>query len=70
MTFNLSVDEFEAVLTLPDGTTRKVTKAEPSFKWTVPQTIKAGDHITGESTYRDGDTKDKNTGRILFEVVE
>lgn len=70
VTFNPSADEFEATFTLPDGTTRKVTKAEPSFKWIVPQTIKTGDQITGESSYRKDNTENKNTGRILFEVVE
>lgn len=70
VTFNPSTDEFETTFTLPDGTTQKVTKEEPSFKWIVPQTIKTGDQITGESTYREGDGASKSTGRILFEVVE
>lgn len=70
VTFNPSADENEATLTLPDGTIRKVTREEPSFKWTVPQTIKAGDQITGVSFYRKDDAVCKNTGRILFEVIE
>lgn len=70
VTLNPSADEFETTFTLPDGTIRKVTKAEPSFKWTVPQTIKTGDQITGKSTYCDGNVASKSTGKILFEVVE
>ncbi len=70
VTFKPTTNQNETTFTLPDGTTRKVTKAEPSFKWTVPQTIKTGDQITGESTFRDGDVASKSTGRILFEVVE
>lgn len=70
VTFKPSTNQNEATFTLPDGTTQRVTKAEPSFKWTVPQTIKTGDKITGESSYRDGDVASKSIGRILFEVVE
>lgn len=70
VTFKPTTNQNEATFTLPDGTTRKVTKVEPSFKWTIPQTIKSGDQITGENTYRDGDVASKSTGRILFEVVE
>lgn len=70
VTFNPSVDEFEAVLTLPDGTTRKVTRTEPSFKWTIPLTIKTGDQIAGVSSYHKDKVEYKKTGRILFEVVE
>lgn len=70
VTFDPSVDENDATFTLPDGTTRKVTRAEPSFKWTVPQTIKNGDQITGVSSYRKDNTEYKNRGRILFEVVD
>ncbi|MBO5427210.1 MAG: hypothetical protein J5996_02150 [Prevotella sp.] len=70
VTFKPTTNQNETTFTLPDGTTRKITKVEPSFKWIVPQTIKTGDQITGESTYRDGDVASKSTGRILFEVVE
>ncbi len=70
VTFNPSADENEATLTLPDGTIRKVTREEPSFKWTVPQTITTGDQITGISFYRKENVEYKNTGRILFEIVE
>ncbi len=70
VTFNPYADENEATLTLPDGTIREVTREEPSFKWTVPQTIKTGDKITGISFYRKDDAVCKNTGRILFEIVK
>lgn len=70
VTFKPSADENEATFTLPDGITRKLTRTEPSFKWTVPQTIKTGDQITGVSSYRKDDMEFKNTGRILFEVIE
>jgi len=67
--FNLSADESEAIFTLPDGTIRKLTRAESSFKWIVPQTIKSGDQIIGVSSYREGDAEYKSTGRVLFEVI-
>lgn len=70
VTFNPSVDEYEAVFTLPDGTIQNVTRTEPSFKWTVPLTIKSGDQITGVSSYRKDKAEYKNTGRILFEIAE
>ena len=69
VTFMPSADEHEATFTLPDGTIQKVTRENPSFKWTVPQIIKTGDQISGISSYVKDNVEYSNTGRILFEVV-
>lgn len=69
VSYTTQTDNFEITYTLPDGSTRVMTKAQPSFKWIVPQTIKTGDRINGEMKINKGGAIYKTTGQILFEVV-
>ena len=59
-------EESEAIISLPDGTTRKVTTQNPTFKWTVPADISKEMEITGESHYKRKGDECHERGRIIL----
>ena len=63
-------NETEAFFTMPDGTTQKVTTSSPSFKWIVPDNIKTGMEIKGESTYKKENTEYEASGKIILISIE
>lgn len=63
-------EEKEAYLSLPDGSTRKVTASSPSFKWTVPDNSFDGMVITGTSHYETDDAKYKESGLIILKAIQ
>lgn len=62
-------EESEAYISLPDGSTRKVTASSPSFKWTVPDNFFDGMEITGTSQYETDDTEYKESGLIILKAI-
>ena len=62
--------ETEAYFTLPDGTTRKLTVSEPTFKWIVPEDFVSGMQIKGESHYETDDNIYNMTGVITLITLE
>lgn len=62
-------EEKEACISLPDGSTRKVTTSSPSFKWTVPDNFTDGMEITGTSHYETDDAEYNVSGLIILKAI-
>lgn len=63
-------EETEAVISLPDGTTQRVTTSKPSFTWIVPDDGSQGMKITGESHYERKGDKEFGTGSIILTTIK
>lgn len=63
-------EQTEAYFILPDGTTRKLTVSEPTFKWIVPEDFVPGMQIKGESHYETDDNIYNKTGVITLIALE
>lgn len=64
-------EETEAMITLPDGSIRKVTASSPSFRWNVPEDITEPLEITGLSRYETKAAEYVKSGVIrLIPVVQ
>lgn len=63
------VEETEATITLPDGSKRKVTASNPSFKWFVPENFTSEMEITGESRYKRKGSDCREMGRIILTPI-
>ena len=63
-------EETEAYISLPDGSTHKVTASAPSFKWTVPDNFIDGMEITGTSHYETDDAEYKESGLIKLIAID
>ena len=63
-------EQTEVYFTLPDGTTRKLTVSEPTFKWIVPEGFVSGMQIKGESHYETDDNIYNMTGVITLITLE
>lgn len=44
-------EETEALISLPDGSSRRVTAASPTFRWYVPESFSEPKEIIGKSNY-------------------
>ncbi len=58
--------ETQASFQLPDGTSRTVTAANPSFRWTVPDDFTSGMKIEGRCEYEDNGTPIVKTDEITL----
>lgn len=63
-------EESEAVISLPDGITRKTTSSNPSFTWIVPDDITKEMKISGESHYKRKGDKEFGTGSIILTPIK
>lgn len=63
-------EQTEAYFALPDGTSRKLTATEPTFKWIVPQNFSPGMRINGESHYETNECIYNTTGVITLIALD
>lgn len=63
-------EQTEAHFTMPDGTTRKLTVSEPTFRWNVPENFAPGMQIKGESHYGTDDYTYDESGTITLIALE
>lgn len=63
-------EETEATLSLPDGTTHKITKSNPSFRWRVPNNINKSMEIRGESHYKRKGSECREAGLIILTPIK
>jgi hypothetical protein len=62
-------EEKEACISLPDGSTRKVTTSSSSFKRTVPDNFTDGMEITGTSHNETDDAEYNVSGLIILKAI-
>lgn len=59
-------EQNEASFIMPDGTSRKVSIEDPSFRWIVPENFTVGMQIKGECHYETADCIYNRTGIITL----
>lgn len=63
-------EETEAFISMPDGSTHKVSMISPSFKWIVPDNFTDGMEIRGESHYETNDAEYIESGMIILKAIQ
>lgn len=65
-----NAEQTEALFSLPDGSTRKLTVLSPTFSWTVPTDFTEPLDITGESHYNVEDENHYDIGTITVIPID
>lgn len=62
-------EETEALISMPDGSSHKVSLLSPSFKWIVPDNFTNGMEISGESHYETNAAEYMESGVIILKTI-